>query len=164
MDFNKPQHPIRTLANLSNYFFSDFVQSLSREYGNCYTFNSREQENKTVSYKSINSGYNLGTIKLHLKSTVYDSKYLKPIDYHQCNYSIVFAYIGLQLTLFIRDDEYLQGVTIAKGVKVTPHHFGTMPNLDTGISLAPGFETYIGLRQVGIVIDHFSRFIIITRS
>ena len=46
--------------SINTLLFSDFVQSLSREYGNCYTFNSNQLPNKTKSFKSIKAGYNLG--------------------------------------------------------------------------------------------------------
>ena len=47
-------------VSINTLFFSDFVPSLSREYGNCYTFNSNQLANKTKSFRSIKSGYNLG--------------------------------------------------------------------------------------------------------
>lgn len=52
-----------------DFSFRNFSRSLSREYGNCYTFNSRTL--KTKAFRSIKSGQNLG--KFLLSSTFCES-------------------------------------------------------------------------------------------
>lgn len=57
--------------------------------------------------------------------------------------------LGLQLKLFIEDYEYLGISTEEKGIRVAIHERNTIPfPEDIGISLAPGFATSIGVRQV----------------
>ncbi len=42
----------------------------------------------------------------------------------------------------------MRGLTIGKGVKVKLHAFDTMPILEDAFSVAPGFETFIGITMV----------------
>lgn len=70
-------------------------------------------------------------------------KKFSPIDFND-----QLSVSGLQLVLYTQDVERLSGITIARGFKITPHEFGTRPNLDSGMSLPPGFETFIGMRLV----------------
>lgn len=60
------------------------------------------------------------------------------------------AYIvGLKLTFYIEDNQYIDGVNAAKGIRIVFHPFNTYaPVADYGISLAPGFTWYAALRLV----------------
>lgn len=56
---------------------------------------------------------------------------------------------GLHLTLFIEFPEYVGFLTEESGVRIAIHPKKTYPfPEDIGISLAPGYVTSIGLRQV----------------
>ncbi|XP_041368150.1 degenerin-like protein asic-1 [Gigantopelta aegis] len=58
---------------------------------------------------------------------------------------------GLSLEMYIEQKEYIGSLTQAAGVRVLIHPRNSMPfPEDQGISIPPGYETYVGIRMVDI--------------
>ncbi len=61
------------------------------------------------------------------------------------------SFSGLSLELNIEQDQYIGALTQSTGVRIDISDQGEMPfPLDKGLSLAPGYETSIGMRKVGL--------------
>ena len=58
---------------------------------------------------------------------------------------------GLSLELFLEQTEYIGALSPAAGVKVLIHPRNSMPfPEDQGISIPPGYETFVGIRKVNL--------------
>ena len=61
---------------------------------------------------------------------------------------------GLRLVLYLEDHEVIEGLTQGRGARVDIHPFNTMTfPVETGMSVAPGFETYLGIRMVRYLVS-----------
>ena len=56
--------------------------------------------------------------------------------------------LGLSLVVYTQEREYLKGLTMGKGMRVQLHPFNTLPILENAYSIAPGFETFMGIKLV----------------
>ena len=61
----------------------------------------------------------------------------------------VIEFLGLTLSLFIEQDEYMDRIASAAGARVVIHdfHFKPLPD-EEGFSVAPGYTTAISLQKV----------------
>ena len=53
------------------------------------------------------------------------------------------------MVLYIQERDYTKGINQGRGMRMFIHPYGTQPFVEeSGLSVATGFSTFIGLRQV----------------
>ncbi|CAG0920530.1 unnamed protein product [Notodromas monacha] len=106
-------------GNICSY--KDFFKWQSHEYGNCFTYNSpylRYQDNDTTSFDDVYTTSHYGATN------------------------------GLKLILNVESEEYLSSFTPDVGVRVVVHSNNQIPfPEDSGIDIAPGYTTAIGVKK-----------------
>ena len=67
--------------------------------------------------------------------------------------------LGLQLTIYVEDLEYLSGYTETSGYNLNIDSYNTMASAGEAISISPGYQTNVGITYVSIPQDTSNQFL-----